>query len=1002
MQESPAPLGQNQNPRERAADDPPRFDPTAIDHALFLLAPDGRISNWSAAAQQLTGYTAQAAIGQPLERLYVDEERIAGRPAALLRLAQESGQSKDQGWRLHEDGTRFWAEVEITRLAGQDATSVAFGVAMRLATDRPLRTSDVHDRSNRFATLVDSVQDYAIFMLSPEGIVLSWNQGAQRLKGYRPDQIIGTSFERFYTEPDRLAGRPHRLLELARTQGRVEDEGWRVRADGSQFWADVVITSLWDASHQLIGFGKVTRDLSDRRAAEERLRQSEERLRTLVDTVKDYAIFMLAPDGTVMTWNQGAQRLKGYAPHEIIGQSFVRFYPGEDRDTERPEHLLRTAREQGRVADEGWRVRKDGSRFWADVVITALFDHAGQLIGYAKVTRDLTERRQAEQDRAARMAAERSAERFERLQVATAALASSTQPQHAADVLTDFVVATLGADASAVALLTDDAASLEIVSTAGRPSSRAEIGQLLPVDGSHPLADAWRRGEPTFNRSATANASHVEMAENASASGSRAWATLPLGLDDRPVGVLGITFDEPRALDADDRAFLLALAEAGAQALDRARLSVAQERARAEAETAERVAWDEAQLVETLHSVSLALSAELDLDTVVQAVTDAATAATGAQFGSFFYNLVDQRGESYTLYTLSGAPREAFEGFPMPRNTAVFGPTFRGEGVVRSDDIRQDPRYGHSEPYRGMPSGHLPVRSYLAVPVVSRSGEVLGGLFFGHEAFGVFTDRAERFAVGIAAQAAVAIDNARLYQQVQEALRTRDEFLAAAAHDLKTPLASTKGIAQLLKARVERMQIPDGARITNGLARIDESVERMTALINDLLDLGRLQMGRQLELELQSVDLAGLIGQVVADHEPTARRHSTSVRLGDAPLVGHWDPARLRRVFDNLLSNAIKYSPEGGEIVIRAERQVDSRGAALAIIEVSDQGVGIPAADLPYVFERFRRGGNVGFAHGTGIGLGIARSIVEQHGGSISVTSTEGTGSTFSVRLPLD
>jgi len=411
---------------------------------------------------------------------------------------------------------------------------------------------------------------------------------------------------------------------------------------------------------------------------------------------------------------------------------------------------------------------------------------------------------------------------------------------------------------------------------------------------------------------------------------------------------------------------------------------------------ARQAARDDAQLVETLHRVGSVLAAELDLDRLVQSVTDAATEATGAQFGAFFYNRIDERGESYTLYTISGVPREHFSQFPMPRNTAIFAPTFSGRGVVRLDDVQQDPRYGRNAPHNGMPQGHLPVRSYLAVPVKSRSGEVLGGLFFGHEHAGVFTERAERLAVGIAAQAAIALDNARLYQQVQRAVQTRDEFLAAAAHDLKTPLASMKGIAQLLHNRIRRLELADGERLTDGLARIDATATRMAILVNELLDLARLEMERPLELERQSTDLVALAQQAVADQQPNSPRHRLVVETAHADLVGNWDESRIRRVIDNLLSNAVKYSPAGGDVIVILKRQGD-----LAVVEVSDSGVGIPADDLSHIFERFRRGSNVGQIQGTGIGLAISRMIVEQHGGSISAHSSETAGTTFAVRLPV-
>src|SRR5919199_895977 len=246
-----------------------------------------------------------------------------------------------------------------------------------------------------FRLLVDRVVDYAIFLLTPDGHVASWNAGAERL------------------------------------------------------------------------------------AAEEQLRQSEERFRTLVASVKDYAIFLLSPEGRILTWNEGAARIKGYAPDEIIGQSFKRFYTAEDRAAGLPARLLATARAEGRVEHEGWRVRKDGSRFWADVGITALTNPEGQPIGFAKVTRDLTERRQAEQERARRVAAERAAERIDRLQVATAALAAASRPQHVAEVLADVGVRALGASASAIAFPAPEGESLAVYAIAGSAPATLQAGDVF-------------------------------------------------------------------------------------------------------------------------------------------------------------------------------------------------------------------------------------------------------------------------------------------------------------------------------------------------------------------------------------------------------------------------------------------------------------------------------------------------------------------------------------------
>ncbi len=246
-----------------------------------------------------------------------------------------------------------------------------------------------------FQLLVDSVHDYAIFMLTPDGTISSWNKGAERVKGYTADEIIGQHFSRFYTPEDQAAGEPARTLQCALREGKYEREGWRVRKDGSRFWANVVIDPIRDKSGQLLGFAKVTRDITQLRAMQEALRESERRFRLLVQGVTDYALYMLNPDGIISNWNTGAERIKGYRAEEVLGSHFSRFYTEEDLQRGLPARALQVAAAEGRFEHEGWRVRKDGSRFWAHVVIDAIRDEDGTLIGFAKITRDITERRQA-------------------------------------------------------------------------------------------------------------------------------------------------------------------------------------------------------------------------------------------------------------------------------------------------------------------------------------------------------------------------------------------------------------------------------------------------------------------------------------------------------------------------------------------------------------------------------------------------------------------------------
>jgi len=244
--------------------------------------------------------------------------------------------------------------------------------------------------------LVEAITDYAIYMLDPDGTVTSWNPGAKRFKGYDESEIIGENFSRFYTEEDRKSGLPQRALETAKREGKFEQEGWRVRKDGTKFWAYVVIDPIRDGAGKLVGYAKITRDLTERRKAEANLRENQQQFRLLVQGVTDYAIYLLSPEGYVSSWNPGAQRIKGYAPEEIIGQHFSRFYTEEDRQAGLPQQTIAIATREGRFEREGWRLRKDGTKFFANVVVDAIHNPDGSLLGFAKITRDITERTKAE------------------------------------------------------------------------------------------------------------------------------------------------------------------------------------------------------------------------------------------------------------------------------------------------------------------------------------------------------------------------------------------------------------------------------------------------------------------------------------------------------------------------------------------------------------------------------------------------------------------------------
>ena len=395
------------------------------------------------------------------------------------------------------------------------------------------------------------------------------------------------------------------------------------------------------------------------------------------------------------------------------------------------------------------------------------------------------------------------------------------------------------------------------------------------------------------------------------------------------------------------------------------------------------------QRLEIMNMVMTEVSEELDLNKILQKVTDATTKLTGARFGAFFYNKTDDQGESYMLYTLSGAPREAFDKFGMPRNTAVFHPTFSGESVVRSDDITKDPRYGNNDPHFGMPRGHLPVVSYLAVPVTSRSGIVIGGLFFGHPEPGKFTEEHESIVISIAAQAAISLDNAKLFEEVIALNDKKDEFIGLASHELKTPLASINGYLQILGRLIKDSQHQ------KFLDKASQQVSKLTSLVSDLLDVSKIEAGK-LRLTIAEFDIIEVISEGIELIQHSTGKHAITFRNEAEHCMIAGDAQRIEQVVVNLLSNAIKYSPSASLVeveVISSEQNVT--------VAVKDFGMGIDLDKLPHIFTRFFRideaAPNIS---GLGIGLYLSHEIIIRHGGKIWAESEIGKGSTFYFSLP--
>ncbi|MDB5156515.1 MAG: domain S-box protein [Mucilaginibacter sp.] len=399
-----------------------------------------------------------------------------------------------------------------------------------------------------------------------------------------------------------------------------------------------------------------------------------------------------------------------------------------------------------------------------------------------------------------------------------------------------------------------------------------------------------------------------------------------------------------------------------------------------------------AEHMEILNTIGQVISADLDTQSILQKVTDATTQLTGAAFGAFFHNKINEKGESYMLYTLSGAPREAFEKFGMPRNTHVFAPTFNGEGIVRVDDITKDPRYGKNSPHHGMPAGHLPVVSYLAVPVKAKSGEVIGGLFFGHPQPAIFKQEHEQLVAGVAAQASVALENAKLYDEIRVLNAKKDEFIGLASHELKTPVTSISGYLQI----IERGLAPED-RNKNFIGKALAQVNKLTTLISDLLDVSKIQTGK-LPLSYTEFNLVGLLTDVAEMMQQNNASHTIELQYPETPIMLNADQQRVEQVIINLITNAVKYSPGANRIIINVagnEKKIR--------VSVQDFGIGIDKDQQERIFSRFYRVENLALhMSGLGIGLYICHEIIERHKGKMWVDSKLGEGSTFTFELPVN
>jgi PAS domain S-box-containing protein len=722
--------------------------------AIFVRDLRGGITYWNQGAERLYGFTEREALGRP--------------GPDLLKTSHPIGMEQIEDI-LEGDG-RWTGELIHTTRDGRQVTVESRLLLFRRADGRLLVLECHHDitaRKQTEAALRESEERLRLATQSGKLGIWDWDIPADRvtwsdslyaMHGLRPDQFSGRveGFESLVHPDDRV--RVAAAIQAALHEGMPYELEFRtIRPDGEVVWLFTTAAVFREAGRPTRMVG-ATFDITARRRAEGALRDSESLYRTLMEQAHD-GIVVCDHDGRIAMANEVVCRLLGYSSAELLGRPVQDTYLESEREL-LAQRLAEVA--QGKALHfERRMVRKDSSVVDVDVSVTRLPN--GQ--AYAMI-RDITTRKRAEAAAATR------AERTRLLSETLAQLLSAKDPETIVRELFPKVAAHLHVDTYFNFMVDEPGQALRLDSCAGLPEDIARSFELLEFGQAICGTVAQRREGVIAN-----DIQHSDDKQGAlvRSLGIQTYACHPLMAGEYLLGTLSFASRTRSAFDDDEIEFLRIISQYTAVALDRLRTSKA--------------LAEHTRSLEIVNRVGGTLAAELDLNRLVQAVTDAGREVSGAEFGAFFYNVENDQGESYQLFTLSGATREAFAGFGMPRNTPVFGPTFRGEAPIRVPDILADPRYGTQAPHYGMPKGHLPVRSYLAVPVVSRSGEVLGGLFFGHSQPAVFTQEAEQVLVGIAAQAAVAIDNANLYAAVQKELAEHkriEEALRASEEKFRT------------------------------------------------------------------------------------------------------------------------------------------------------------------------------------------------------------------------
>lgn len=866
--------------------------------------------------------------------------------------------------------------------------------------------------------LLESIRAHAIFLLDPEGVVQPWDVGDEQIEGFSSIPLVGRHFSATYPPGQVREGKPVADLELAAEVGRFEEEAWRVRRDGTRFWARVIINALRDGSGRLIGFTKVVADLTERQTVEELRREliRERALRTHADAAVARMRTLLEASRLLSAYLDPAQGVTQFARllvpevadwcavHLLDSDGMVRRAEIVHRDpncapspdpapSAGVEQVLRTGRSLllpvvepelvARMAkDEVQRAMLERLGMESAMIVPLLA--RGHAVGTVTLVTTGSDRRYGAtdlllaEDLAARAAlaldnARLYTEAREEIEARQKAEAELRSAHARMEVILQGVRSGITVhDADGRLVYANNAAAKMVGYATGRELLDAPIAAVLRrlsiMDQSGaplPRAELPGRKPPPDDDSAEERVLRYRV----KATGAEYWARVRSKaiLSEEDGAILSINIFH----DITERVHV------------------------------EQARQEEARIVDALHRIGQSLAQQLELETIVQEVTDAAATLTDAEMGAFLYDLSGGWAASYRRLAYSTAEHGVFGPHAMPIDTPFFTSLIDERLVVRVDDASNDPRYAEVERLFDLPGRDGVVRSCVAVPVRSRDARVLGALVLGHRDRGVFTERDERLAVGVAGWASVAMDNARLYDEehrartaAEKANRVKADFLATVSHELRTPLNAMIGYTDLLLQGVPE-SIPLAPR--ERVERIGANARHVRELIEELLVFSRLEAGQEVAA-LETVELGSLFAEVQALIEPLTQTQGLSfvVHPPDAPMEIESNARRLRQILMNLIANAVKFTP-AGEVAMTAKR---ADGAVL--IHVSDTGMGIAPADIERVFEPFYQVGRTAAREmgGTGLGLSVTRRLCRLLGGEVTVRSEVGLGSTFTVRLP--